>query len=107
MKLPKVISDYFEADHVPDGSAPVHLFTPNATVTDEGRTHVGTAAIATWWRNAKREYRHTAEPFEQIDRDGVIEVRAKVTGQFPGSPANLTFVFALDSTLIASLKIGT
>lgn len=106
MCLPQPISAYFEADNDLDAAAPIHVFTGDAAVTDEGRTHVGPEAIATWWRNAKREYRHTAAPLESVERDGVTEVRARVTGRFPGSPATLTFVFGLDGPLIASLKIG-
>jgi hypothetical protein len=33
-------------------------------------------------------------------------VIAKVTGEFPGSPANLTYVFRLMGDKIAALKIG-
>lgn len=106
MNLPAPIIDYFEADKEPDGAAPVHVFTPDAVVTDEGQTHVGREAIAAWWRNTKDKYRHTAVPLDVIERDGVTEVRARVTGQFPSSPATLTFVFGLDGQSIGSLKIG-
>ncbi len=35
------------------------------------------------------------------------EVRAKVTGQFPGSPITLTFAFRMKDDRIAALEIGS
>lgn len=106
MNLPDPISAYFEADRNINGDAPTDAFSPNATVFDEGQGHVGHEAIASWWRAAKRKYRHTAVPLELREADGATEVRAMVTGEFPGSPAPLTFVFSLDGKKITSLKIG-
>ena len=37
---------------------------------------------------------------------GVVEVRTKVTGQFQGSPATLTFAFQLKGDRIKDLEIG-
>ncbi|WP_137153057.1 nuclear transport factor 2 family protein [Devosia sp. FKR38] len=106
MDLPLPIETFFEADKNLDGAAPVSAFATNATVMDEGQTHVGRIAIADWWRAAKRKYRHTAAPLDMRQSNGLIEVRAMVTGDFPGSPAPLTFVFALADGYIVSLKIG-
>ena len=106
MNLPLSIGAYFEADKNLNGDAPVSAFATNAAVTDEGQTHVGHAAIAHWWRAAKRKYRHTALPLDMRESNGIIEVRAMVTGDFPGSPAPLTFVFGLADDHIVSLKIG-
>jgi hypothetical protein len=36
----------------------------------------------------------------------MTKVRARVTGQFPGSPAMLTFVFRLEGEQITRLEIG-
>lgn len=106
MNLPLPITTFFEADRNLDGDAPVSAFSTDAAVTDEGQTHVGHTAIGNWWRAAKRKYRHKAEPLDMRQNDGVTEVRALVTGDFPGSPAPLTFVFVLADDKIADLKIG-
>jgi len=106
MALPSPIQTYFEADLARDGGAPVRAFAPDAVVTDEGRTHVGRAAIDAWWRAAKAKYQHAAEPLECDAQDDVTSVRARVTGQFPGSPATLTFTFRLAGDRIAALEIG-
>lgn len=106
MNLPSPISTFFAADRTLEGPAPVSAFAADAAVTDEGRTHVGHAAIDAWWRAAKTKYRHTAEPLDLRESHGLVEVRALVRGDFPGSPAPLTFVFALSEGHIARLKIG-
>ncbi|MBU1307242.1 MAG: nuclear transport factor 2 family protein [Alphaproteobacteria bacterium] len=106
MNLPLPIAAFFEADTNLDGAAPISAFAANAAVTDEGQTHLGHAAIANWWRAAKRKYRHTAQPLDMRQSNGSTEVRTMVTGDFPGSPAPLTFVFTLADDHIVSLKIG-
>lgn len=106
MQLPDPIARYFEADATPGGAAPVALFAPEARVFDEGETHVGRAAIAAWWQQAKQKYRHRAEPLECLEVDGVSRVRARVSGAFPGSPAVLSFAFTLAGGEIESLGIG-
>lgn len=106
MALPSPIQAYFEADIARDSGALVRAFAPDAVVKDEGRTHVGRAAIDAWWRAAKAKYEHAAEPLEFDAQDDVTRVRAKVTGRFPGSPAMLTFAFRLAGDRIAALEIG-
>lgn len=106
MNLPSPIRTFFEADGRKDGDVPIRAFAPDAIVKDEGRTHVGHAAIAAWWRAAKAENQHTSEPLTIDTRGDLATVRARVTGQFPGSPATLTFSFHIESDLIATLEIG-
>jgi hypothetical protein len=65
--------------------------------------HAGHEAIGAWWRAAKAQYRHTAEPCEVREEQDRTLVRAKVT---PGSPALLTFAFRLVEGRIADLRIG-
>lgn len=106
MELPAPIQAYFDADKAAGNAAPTGAFAPDAVVKDEGRTHVGRAAIDAWWRAAKAQYRHTAEPCELLMEQDLTVVRARVTGRFPGSPALLTFAFLLADGQIAGLKIG-
>ena len=106
MQLPAPIRAYFEADQASGGAAPIGMFTHNAVVRDEGKTHTGHEAIADWWSAAKTKYHHTAVPYDIREEKRNTIVRATVTGQFPGSPAVLTFAFRLDNGLIASLDIS-
>ncbi len=106
MKLPEPIRAFFDAEKGIGDTAPVRAFAPDAVVKDEGKAHVGADAIEAWWRAAKAQYRHTAEPCEVMEQRGLTIVRAKVSGQFPGSPALLTFAFQLNDGRIAALEIS-
>lgn len=102
MNLHPSIQAYFEADQ----SLPLEAFSPDAVVEDEGHRHVGHASIEAWFLDYREKYQAVAQPLETTARDAAHDVRAKVTGQFPGSPITLTFSFQLESDRIAALKIG-
>jgi len=106
MKLPAPVQTYFDADKTAGDAAPIDAFAPDAVVKDEGKTHVGHEAIEAWWRAAKAQYQHTAEPCEVREERGLTVVRARVTGRFAGSPALLIFTFQLRDERIAALEIG-
>ena len=103
MKLHPSIQAYFDAD----GAAPLDAFAPDAIVADEGHRHIGHAAIDAWWRDVTAKYQAVAEPLEVSTKDGAHEVRARVTGRFPGSPIKLTFAFRMKDDRIAALEIGS
>lgn len=106
MTLPAPILAYIDADRRSDGAALVAAFAPDAVVRDEGGAHAGRDAIDAWWHAAKAKYQHMIEPLELSETDGVAKVRAKVSGQFPGSPATLVFAFRIESGRIAGLEIA-
>jgi hypothetical protein len=106
MKLPSPIQTYFDADKDVAGPAPSSAFAIDAVVKDEGKTHLGQKAIAAWWRAAKAQYQHTADPREISEAGGYITVLAEVSGKFSGSPAMLSFRFTLKDQEIATLEIG-
>ena len=106
MNLPAPIRTYFTAEAPQDGAALAAAFTPDAAVHDEGATHHGPEAIRAWWLAAKARYRHRAEPLEMTEADGGTVVRARVSGDFPGSPAVLAFTFGLAGDRIRALSIG-
>lgn len=103
MNLHPSIRAYFDAE----SATPLHAFATDAVVEDEGHRHVGHAAIDAWWRDAREKYQAVAEPIELNMAAGTHEVRARVTGQFPGSPITLTFAFLMNDERIASLRIGS
>ena len=105
MRLPLPIQTFFDADQGGASAQLSEAFLPEASVTDEGHTHTGLAAIAAWWHATKAEYRHTATPLRVEENDGITKVEARVAGDFPGSPAMLTFAFALQGDRIARLEI--
>lgn len=106
MQLPPAIQAYFEADRKNSCEALLACFAPGGAVHDEGRSHSGHYAIGSWWEYSKARYRHVAEPIEAIADKHATKVVSKVTGEFPGSPANLTYVFHLTGDRIETLEIG-
>ena len=104
LNLPEPIATYFAADSR-DGDAVARCFTKRAVVKDEGHTHAGNAAIKAWKTAASAKYSYTSEPLAVEQRDGCYIVTSRLTGDFPGSPVELRYVFRLERGLIASLEI--
>jgi hypothetical protein len=74
-------------------------------VSDEGQTLHGLKAIKAWRLETRKKYRHTVEPVAVTARGGTTVVRTRLTGDFPGSPITLDFVFTLEGGKIAALEI--
>jgi ketosteroid isomerase-like protein len=104
--LPEPIRTYFDASNREDVDALAAPFAADAAVLDEGERHVGLDAIRAWARAAIDRYHARAEPRTVETSDGVTTVAAEVSGDFPGSPATLTYRFRLDGPRIAGLEIG-
>ena len=62
-------------------------------------------AIKAWKTAASAKYTYTSEPFALEQKDGEYIVTSRVTGDFPGSPVDLRFIFRLERGKIASLEI--
>src|ERR1700756_277273 len=105
ISLPKPIAAYFAAEKAGDAGALARCFTDDGVVRDEGGTFTGTSAIERWNADARAKYHHTVVPLSVTDDDGAIVVRARVAGDFPGSPLDLRHIFRLDGDQIASLEI--
>ncbi len=106
MTLPTPIQTYFTAHAPQDGAAFAAAFAQDAVVHDEGAIHRGQAEIEAWWKAAKAKYRHRAEPLDMTEAGDKLLVRARVSGDFPGSPVVLTFTFGLTGDRIQDLRIG-
>jgi hypothetical protein len=91
------IDRYFAAQNAHDIEAMVACFAPDAVVRDEGKDIVGTQAIRAWKIETGAKYRITVEPLESRLEAGRTIVVVKVSGTFPGSPANLTYRFGLSA----------
>ena len=102
--LPEPIAAYFEADRR-NGDAVARCFTTEGEVRDEGRVHAGLAAIKAWKTAAAAQFSYIAEPFALEKEDRKYIVTSRVTGDFPGSPVDLQFIFTLERGKIASLEI--
>ena len=91
--LPTILQKYFQAQNARDIEAMVACFAADATVRDESRDIIGADAIRAWKVEISAKYRVTIEPLEDRPEAGKTIVVAKVSGTFPGSPANLTYRF--------------
>lgn len=104
--LPTPIANYFAAANRHDIDAMLAPFATDARVKDEGQTHIGTEAIRAWLDHTTAKYRVTVEVIDITIHAETLAVTGTVSGNFPGSPANLTYRFVLNGTDIAGLTIG-
>jgi ketosteroid isomerase-like protein len=103
--LPKAIAAYIAAENSNDSEALAQCFTEHAVVRDEGQTITGLAAIKQWNAGTKKKYQHTVLPLALAQNDGNTIVTNRLTGNFPGSPIELKFIFRLEGDRIATLEI--
>lgn len=106
LKLPQMLSEYFAAANVRDPDRVAACFTEGASVRDEGKDIQGRKAIRAWAEETSRKYHFNADIQsieETVDRTVVL---AHLTGDFPGSPIDLSYRFRLSAGLISDLEIG-
>jgi hypothetical protein len=103
--LPIPIAIYVAAENRGETEALAQCFAESAVVRDEGKTIEGLAAIKKWMVETKQKYQHTIEPLASTQKDGKTIVTNRLTGNFPGSPIELEFVFTLDGDKISALEI--
>ena len=106
INLPHPIDAYVQLENSGNVEKLSECFAPDASVRDEGRTYEGLSAIKAWKAATKQKYDHTITPLEVTDRNGKTILRARLTGNFPGSPVTTAFSFTLAGGKIASLEIG-
>lgn len=105
-ELPENLDRYFAAQNAHDVAGMVACFAPDAGVRDEGRDYVGREAIRGWKEHTIAKYGISIAPLAASAKDGLTVVVARVAGNFPGSPADLTYSFGLaPDGLIRTLEI--
>src|SRR5262245_48103532 len=104
VSLPPSVAAYFAADTT-DADRVAQCFTDDAIVVDEQRQHRGRPAIARWKAEATEKYHYTSEPLAMEVSGAKVTVTVRLTGDFPGSPAELRYRFTLDGDRIARLEI--
>ena len=105
LSLPGPVAGYFTAD-AEGGAAVAGCFAADGVVIDENRTYQGHAAIARWKTLASERYRYASAPVAVEVQGDRLVVTARVTGDFPGSPADLRYAFTLSGNAIARLEIA-
>ena len=107
-ELPGTLVRNFDAQNRHDVEAMVATFAPDAEVKDEDRDYRGRESIRSWKSATSAKYAVQVTPLRsERQGDGSMIVGAQVAGNFPGSPAELSFRFSLDSSgAIRNLEIG-
>src|SRR5262245_15681421 len=105
LTLPEPIANYLAAVAAKDFDKLVLCFTGDAVVHDEGGTDRRRDAIKSWSEDTQRRYTYAMEVLDASSTGNTVQVRAKVTGSFPGSPVELNYLFTLAKDNIVSLKI--
>ena len=104
--LPGNLLRYFSAQNSHDADTMAACFAPDAEVYDEGHSYIGRDAIRKWKIETIAKYGISIKPLTATEGGDGLTVVARVSGNFPGSPANLTYDFVLDgSGLIHRLAI--
>ena len=101
--LPRSVRDHLS----PTGPEDLSVFTPDATVIDDGHTHTGHAAIQAWLDTTAAEFTYTATPLSAVEHDPThVTVVQRVEGDFPGGRVDLRYDFTLRDGLIEHLVIA-
>jgi hypothetical protein len=106
VQLPVPIAAYVAWSNAHDASAPVTCFAEDAIARDEGRDRVGLADIRVWKDEVTRKYMPVMEVLRSAEKDGRTIVTGRVSGNFPGSPVELSYAFTLKNGKIARLEIA-
>src|SRR6266446_5826789 len=105
LDAPEPIAAYLAAEEAKDADAISCCFTEDGTVHDEGRDYRGRDSIRQWKQAVDTKYRHVLQTVNAQTHGNKVTVRARVTGEFPGSPVELDHIFKLSNDKIASLEI--
>ena len=106
LDLPEPLDRYFAAQNAHEVEAMVACFAQDARVRDEAQDYRGQDDVRRWKEYTVAKYGISIEPLELRNEDGLTIVTARVAGNFPGSPANLTYSFGISNDgLIRTLAI--
>ena len=105
IQLPKAAESYFAADKSKTAEAVAQCFIETAVVKDEGNTYTGRDAIREWKADSSTKYTYSVEPFAITTEGDRTVVTSHLTGDFPGSPVDLRYLFVFEGNKIAELEI--
>lgn len=103
LAVPEPVAAYLAAEAAKNADAISRCFAQNGAVRDEGRGIAG--AIRQWKAAADAKYQYVLEMVNVQTLGDLVTVRARLTGEFPGSPVELDHLFKLSGDKIASLEI--
>jgi SnoaL-like domain len=105
LDVPEPVAAYLAAEEAKDADTLSRCFTEHGTVHDEGRDYRGRDSIHPWKQELDTKYRLVLQTVNAQTHGDKVTVRARLTGEFPGSPVELDHIFKLPKDKIASLEI--
>jgi ketosteroid isomerase-like protein len=105
-QMHSTLERYFAATNRHDVDGMIADLADDAVVKDEGHEHHGVPAIREWMKETIRKYQFKAEPTRVARENDQTAVSVTVSGDFPGSPVELTYWFKFVGQKIARLEIG-
>jgi len=106
MNLPEVVQDLVKAQNNFDSTAFTNCFSETATVFDEGKNFTGKTEIKNWIEKSSKEYNAVMKPIEFEGDTEKGNLKAEVSGTFPGSPLILNYNLTFKGKHIQSLQIN-
>lgn len=104
--LPALVVDYLDARDAGDHAKAHAVFTPDATVVDDGTSHHGSGAIRSWIERSTNEFAYTSTRLaQQVEIADRPVVRIRVDGDFPGGTVTLHQRFAVSAGQVTGLVI--
>ncbi len=103
--VPEPVAAYLASEEAKGADALSRCFTEDGTVHDEGQDYHGRDSIRQWKQAADAKYRYVFQTINVQTFGDLVTVRARLTGEFPGSPVELDHIFKLSGDKMASLEI--
>jgi hypothetical protein len=100
------VARYIAGANAQDVDAVTACFGSDAVVHDEGKSRQGMAAIRQWAEEVSEKYHPIVEVIQVAAKDDRTILSGRVSGNFPGSPVELRYVFTLDMGKISRLEIS-
>jgi hypothetical protein len=105
LQIAAPVQRYLDADASMNMAQFSSCFTRDAKVRDEGKTFQGVEAITAWKKASREKYTYQVQPLSTSQDGNTVELNVLVTGDFKGSPVELTYHFVLSGDRIAELAI--
>jgi SnoaL-like domain len=105
LNVPPIVEEYLNAERAKDARRLSLFFCENGGVHDEDKDRLGRDAMRRWKEEVDAKYRYVSEPLAASVHENTVTVRARLTGDFPGSPVEVNHVFTLEDGKIVSLEI--
>jgi hypothetical protein len=105
VSLPPSVAAYIAGSNAHDPDACAACFASDAVVIDEKRERKGSADIRAWKDEVTKKYHPILDVLKSENSGGRTIVTGRVSGNFPGSPVELSYAFTLKDDKIARLEI--